>query len=135
MRDSTWGSALGRLYLTGRLTSSDFAAGKHWNSLVTDYSTCRSPTPPRTLQLDAVGGTPADPDSDVGAREALRHRRATAAFLDGRHALRLAGAAAERAAADVCERDCVPVGPIELEALRTGLRSLSTWWSTKRKAR
>lgn len=133
LRAPEWGTQLGRLHIIGRINATQFAAGKRWIELTSDYSTaCQSPMKPRTTQLDAVGGTQADPDSATGQREARRHERCTMAFLEGRTALRLAGAEAERAVESVCELDCAPVGVVELEALCRGLQALSAYWSAKR---
>jgi hypothetical protein len=53
LRDQAWGSQLGRLYLTGQLTSAQFAAGKRWHELSAAYSAaCQAPLPPRTKPLD-----------------------------------------------------------------------------------
>lgn len=137
LKDSTWSSTLGRLHLAGKLNASQLAAGKRWAELVSSYSqACQGPRPPRTKPLDAIGGTPADPDSEKGAREVRRHERATASYLDGRHALRLAGPTAERVVESVCIHDQAPAGFDEMNALRSGLSALSTWWgSSKRKPR
>ena len=65
LKDSTWSSTLGRLHLAGKLNASQLAAGKRWAELVSSYSqACQGPRPPRTKPLDAIGGTPADPDSE-----------------------------------------------------------------------
>ena len=135
LRDSVWCSMLGRMHLTGKITSAQFAAGKRWTTLVADYAlACQAPPPPRTRSLDASGGTPADPDSAAGVREARRHERAAAAYLEGRHVLRLAGAAAERVVDSVCVQDQAPAGLHELDALRAGLQSLAAWWFAKRRS-
>ena len=134
LRDSTWSSQLGRLHLANKITSAQFAAGKRWATLVADYAVaCQCPHPPRSAQLDPIGGMPADPDSATGVREARRHERATANYLDGRRTLRLAGSEAERVVDSVCVQDQAPAGFHELEALRTGLQSLSSWWLARRK--
>jgi hypothetical protein len=134
LRDAMWGTTIGRLYLTGKVSASEYGAAKRWVELVAGYSTaCQSPQPPRTAVLDATGGTPIDPDSISGIKQARQHERATASYLPGRHALRLAGPTAERVVGDVVELGQAPAGQGELEALRTGLQSLSRWWADKRK--
>ena len=85
--------------------------------------------------LDSLGGTAADPDSEAGQREAERHRRISLAYLDARHALRLAGRAAESAVERVCIHNQAALGVTELNALSAGLSALSTHWSAKHKAR
>jgi hypothetical protein len=136
LRDAVWGSALGRLQLTGKLTSSQFAPGKRWAEVVAGYDVaCRAPSPPRSARLEpGVAGAPVDCDSVMGEREARQHQRAVLDYLSGRNSLRLAGSAAERVVDSVCVQDRAPAGLHELDALRTGLQSLSTWWSARRKA-
>lgn len=101
MRDASWGTALSRRYISGKITSSQFAAGKFWVELVMNYSAASlSPRLPKAV-LGAPGGSPVDPDSAAGRREARRHARASADFLDGRHVLRLASREVERVVDDV----------------------------------
>ena len=135
LSDPIWGSMLGRLYRDGKITSALFAAGKRWAEVVADYSEAlRSPKPPRTALLDAIGGRSTDPDTESGRREVRRHEHASAAYLEGRHVLRLAGRDAERVVDSVCARDCAPAGFGGLNALRAGLAALAALWSAKRKA-
>ena len=135
LRDPLWGSMIGRLHLNGKISSAELATAKHWARIVANYSAaCCSPRPPRTVPLDAIGGTPVDPDSATGERGVRRHERASAAWLEGRNALRLAGRDAERVVDSVCARDCALAGFGELNALRAGLQALAALWSAKRKA-
>ena len=135
VRHAAFGTQLGRLYLSGQVSASEFAAGKRWAEIVANYSiSCRSPRPPRTVSFDALGGSSTDPDSESGAREVKRHEQANRAWLEGRNALRLAGREAERVVDDVCARDCALAGFGELNALRAGLQALAALWSAKRKA-
>jgi len=109
------GTPIGRLYLDGKLTSAQFATAKRWAEMVANYSiACRSPSPPRSLSLDAIGIRPTDPDTATGEREMRRHERASAEYLAGRNALRLAGLEAERVVDHVCARDCALAGFGEL---------------------
>ena len=56
VRHQAFGTQLGRLYLNGQVSATEFAAGKRWAEIVANYSiACRSPSPPRTLSLDAIG--------------------------------------------------------------------------------
>ena len=135
LRDSAWATEIGRLHLVGKVSATQFAAAKKWEQIVSNYSVaCQSPRAPITKSLDPHGGQPADPDSEAGTREVRRHERATVAYLDGLNALRLAGSAAEHAIESICIRDSAPVGLAELNALRTGLQSLASHWSARRKA-
>jgi len=113
-----------------RRSSPRASAGPHW-SPTTPWRASRRR---RRGPARHAGGTPSDPDSDAGRHEAKRHEHAAAAYLEGRHVLRLAGAAAERVVDSVCVQDQAPAGFHELDALRAGLQALSTWWSARRKA-
>jgi hypothetical protein len=129
------GTQIGQMYLRGKVAASEYSAARRWSALVADYAVaCQAPREPQTASLEARGGTPADPDSDAGVKEARKHRRDTAAYLDGKQALRLAGATAERVVEDVCILDQAPAGLVELNALRSGLQSLAAHWSARRKA-
>jgi hypothetical protein len=134
LRDGMWGSSLGRLYSTQKISAGELSAGQHWAMLVTEYwQACRSPKPPSTVQFEKRGGSSIDPDSEQGVLEVERHEKISARYLAGRNALRLAGGAAERAVTATCERDEAPTGFHELNALRDGLRRLADWLSDKRK--
>lgn len=130
MRPPEWGTMLGRLYLSGKITSVQFVAGKRWAELATDYSqACQSPRAPRSAKLDPDGGTPPDPDSAKGRREARRHARMVDGYLDGSKLLARTGIAVARVVRDVCELGLAPAGIGEVEALRIGLQALAASWS------
>jgi hypothetical protein len=134
-RDPLWATMIGRIYLAGKLSATEFAAGKRWSELVASYSiACRSPRPPTTISFDEPGGSGLDVDSPRGECEVIAHERINAAWLAGRNALRLAGRDAERVVDHVCARDCALAGFGELNALRAGLQALAALWAAKRKA-
>lgn len=81
-RHQALGSMVGRIYLAGKISASEFAAGTRWRQIVANYSiACRSPPPPKTLSFDAPGGSSTDPDSESGAREVKLHEQANRAWL------------------------------------------------------
>lgn len=132
VRGPEWGTMLGRLYLVGHITESQYAAGRRWSGLVADYSAaCCSPPAPRTAALDPTGGASADPDTATGAREARRHARMVEAYLSGAEMLKRAGAVPHRVVGLVCEKDLAPAGFFEVEALRIGLQTLAAFWSAR----
>jgi hypothetical protein len=130
MRDPLWGTEIGRLYLTGKITATAFAAGKRWAEQAVQYSQALcSPAPdPRAVSFDRSGGDVLDPDSYDGRREARRHERAVASFIDAHVALKSIGGASERAVRHVCERDQMLVGHESLMALIRGLGALAGFW-------
>jgi hypothetical protein len=134
MRDPVWATTLGYLYLAGKVTGSQFAAGKRWADLARDYSAAsQSPKTPQSANLDPKGGTPPDPDSPTGAREARREAHVLHQYIAGLGIINLAGAPARRAVEAVCEQGQVPAGHVQLEALGRGLSALAAFWSERRK--
>jgi hypothetical protein len=126
MRDSVWGSTLGYLYLAGKISSLQFAAGKRWNELAADYSRATlAPRAPRSANLDPRGGTPADPDSLRGRREAYRQVLTVEDYQEASSVLKRLGGPVARIVSDVCEGGRVPGGHAELQALRKGLSALA----------
>jgi hypothetical protein len=133
MRDAVWASSLGRLYLTGNLTSAQFAAGKRWAELVEQYTAaCLSPRQPRSARLERGEGTAIDPDSATGTKEARRHVKAVLSYLTARKVLALMGDAPQAAVRDVVERDLYPVGPFQLAALCGALSALAALWGVRK---
>jgi len=134
MRDPVWGTTLGYLYLSGKVTGSQFAAGKRWADLARDYSAAsQSPKQPRSANLDPKGGEPPDPDSEQGRREARQHAHTLHQYIAGLGIINLAGAPARRAVEAVCEQGQVPAGHTQLEALGRGLSALAAFWSEGRR--
>lgn len=136
MRDPLWGTEIGRLYLAGKITATMFAAGKRWAELATKYSQALcSPSPdPRAISLDRAGSHHVDPDSPEGRREARRHVRAVASFIDAHAALRTHSTAADRAVRATCERNDTISGHAELLALSGGLSRLAAFWGLDKSA-
>jgi hypothetical protein len=84
-RHQALGSMLGRIYLAGKVSATEFAAGTRWRQVVANYSVAlRSPPPPKTISFDAPGGSPTDPDTESGAQEVKLHEQANRAWIEGR---------------------------------------------------
>jgi len=127
LRDAVWGSSLGWLFLNGKINASEFAAGKHWLVLATNYaSALQAPRQPGTAKLDAMGGTPPDPDSDAGQKQARREVSAIADYLEALAVLKRYPGTVLAEVQAVCEQGSVPGGIVELHRLRTGLTALGT---------
>jgi len=132
MRDPEWGTELGRLFLAGKLTAEEFAAGRHWAKLAAGYRTAmQSPSPdPKALDMDGgARGASADPDSEEGQAEAERHKRAKAAYLTADANLLLFGAKPHRAVRLVCERNEVLLDYQQLIDMKRGLCGLAAYWN------
>jgi hypothetical protein len=135
VRPAEWGTELGRLYQTDKITAAQYAAGRKWAGLASDYTqACQGPRTPRTASLDPSGGCATDPDSDKGAKEARRHARIVVGYVEAAAALRLTGRLCGRLVVAVCEDDQVPGGEAEHAALRIGLNALIELWTAKRKS-
>jgi hypothetical protein len=130
MRDPTWGTEIGRLYLAGKITAMAYAAGKRWAELAVLYSRalCSPPPDPKAVCFDRAGGDSLDPDSYEGRKEARRHERAIASFLDAHAALKSTSATSERVVRRVCERNEMLAGHESLLALSRGLEALAGFW-------
>lgn len=136
MRDPLWGTEIGRLYLAGKITATMFAAGKRWAELAAQYSQAlQSPAPdPKAISIERIGAQHIDPDSPEGRREARRHARAVASFLDAHIAIMNHGRAAERIVRTVCERGQMAQGHAEIIALTGGLATLAAFWGLDKSA-
>lgn len=134
LRDPMWGTELGRLHLTGRINSAQFAAGKQWSEYAAQYSQAMlSPNPdPKAIALDAMGSEPIDPDSHAGRKEARRHERSVASFIDARVALQKTLGTSERILRHVCERNEMVSGHFEVLSLACGLTALADFWGLTR---
>ena len=128
--DPKWSTTLGMLSLGRKITDAQFAAGLHWAELARDYSqACLAPRQPRSVNLEPMGGTLADPNTAQGQREAAREARTLHRYIASLAALKLAGGPARAAVAHVVERDQWVAGAMELEDLRTGLSALAEWFA------
>jgi hypothetical protein len=126
MRDPVWGSMLGLLFLAGKINALQFAAGKRWNELAADYSRATlAPKQPRSANLDPKGGTPADPDSAQGRREARRQVLTLEDYQEALNVLKRLGGPVLAIVVDICEGGRVPGGFAELQHLKRGLSALA----------
>jgi hypothetical protein len=130
LKDKVWGTPLGWLHVSGKLNSTQFAAGLRWSELVADYAKAmQGPKPPQSARLAPEGGTPVDPDSPTGLREARRHSQIVHQYLGAISVLKHASGHVRNAVREVCELRQMPTGEDQLRALGTGLNVLTVWWS------
>jgi hypothetical protein len=123
-----WGSELGRLYLQGRITSTMYAAGKHWSELAHNYRNAIGVFPVRGSTGERSGNShPIDPGSDRGAKIARREAdQAERFFLAHAVLVRVEAASLVRA---LCEDNQAPCGSNELMRVRKGLNALTAHWN------
>ena len=125
MCDPEWGSELGRLYLEGALTASQYAAGRKWRQGAAEYRGSIGVFPVRSVALQrGIQGHEVDPDSPEGQKQATRERNGAERFFAAHARLALAGGLAESVVRRICEEDEAPCGFAEHQALRKGLTSL-----------
>jgi hypothetical protein len=131
---AAWGTTLGWLYLDGKLTEAQFAAGNRWAQLTRDYEMAQqAPRPPGTVQLERSHGVQLDPDSEDGRKEARRHRQALLEYVGGVTMLDLASSSSRRVLSNVVIENLLPVGKAELTELGTALSVLATWFASGRR--
>lgn len=130
LRDAVWGTELGRLHLTGRINTAQFAAGRKWAECATVYyQALNGPAPdPKAIAYEIVKGEAIDPDSREGRKEARRHERAVASMIDARAAVKSTPGASERILRHICERNEMVVGHHEVMSLACALDSLASFW-------
>ncbi len=130
LRDPMWGTELGRLHLTGKITTVQFAAGRQWCEYAARYQQalcCPSPDP-KAVAWESLKSEGADPDSPEGRKEARRHVRSVASYQDAHVALKSSLGVSVRILQQVCERDEMLTGHMELQSLICGLDALAGFW-------
>jgi hypothetical protein len=133
VRPPEFGTQLGRLMASGRITPAQFNAGNAWCVLVQAYAiACRGPKQPGSIEMDAAGGTASDVDSDIGIKEAGRDRRVVETYLAATQLLKLAPARSLKTLEAVVVRDEYYGTHDDLVALKAALDILSAFYSSKR---
>lgn len=126
MSDPKWGTELGRLYLAGRISEVQFAAGEWWAEAAAKFRQAIGAFPMKSPSVElGRGGTSPDPDSDEGRKIAVREAEQAERFFEAHAVLLSAGLGAEKAVRDVCERGVCSIFESELKALRLGLLALA----------
>lgn len=123
LRDQKWGTELGRLYLAGRISEVEFAAGEWWTETAGRFRRSIGIFPVRSVSFETGRrGMTADPDSEEGRKQAAREANQAEVFFEAHAVLLDAGQGAEQAVRDVCERGLLS----DLKPLRVGLQALAT---------
>lgn len=127
MCDAEWGTELGRLFLQGKISAPQYAAGKWWAGLaVRARKAIDAPkeAPTKSAFVKGLGGHDPDPDSEAGQQQAARDREAVMEFMAAHGALIGAGMLAERAVRMVCEDRKTVETHLQLLSLGRGLEWL-----------
>ncbi len=138
LRDSRWGTELGRLCLIGRIDDQQLAAGLRWAEYADRYrQALLSPSPdPKAIAYEHRGaGHSIDPDSPEGQKEMRRHCRAVASFIDAATALKAHSAKSMSVIREVCEGNKAAVGHEQIMLLSSGLTVLSDFWGLTGKSK
>jgi hypothetical protein len=127
LRDAEWGTEMGRLYLEGKLTAAQYAAGKWWATLAARYADAIGAKPhPKPIALERGSAShQCDPGSERGMEIAQTHERDVRRFLAVYEALQKCGAVVVQAVRDLCEYDQSPVGHYQFTKLIEGLNALA----------
>lgn len=129
LRDSEWGTELGRLLLNGVITDSMYAAGKRWAEQAARYNGVIGVFPLKSAS--AEGGSwshQPDPDSPRGRAIAAQERNAMERYFEAEAVLISGGPGVRVTVRRVCEEGEVLGGYSEVLALRIGLLKLSDHW-------
>jgi hypothetical protein len=136
--DAAYGTVLGRLYLEGRLSAAQFAAGQRFDRLTRRYlqAIAAPRRDPRSIGLgDGPRSADSDPDSPAGREQMEDHRTTIAAMGAARAVLAGCGKAAESAVRGLCEVGELPAGWSGHSALAAGLSALAGHWRLGRDGR
>lgn len=107
MQDARWGAEIGRLYLAGRITSEQYAAGCRWADLARRHSAAlgaRAGTA-SSSDFNRSQGAPIDPDSDAGLLESRRHLKDLERYQKALVVLARHGVSVRMAIRRLCEDD------------------------------
>lgn len=129
MRDAVWGSVLGYLYMSAKLTEEQFHAGDRWTMLARKYhKVMQGPVDPRSVLLTRVRAANSKmmesfstQITDGVAREGYEQ-----AMVAVRSSTR--GAARLKALIRVCELDLLPIGQEQVDDVRGALDVLKNHW-------
>lgn len=133
MCDAEWGTVIGLYYLSGKLTSREYSAGKRWADVWAEYCSATGiPSPdPRSLVIGApTRSEPPDPESHAGAAAARRAKRARKKFEEAHAVLLKCGMQAEAAVRKLCDGlGQTPVGHEQFLHAKRGLEALAKLWA------
>lgn len=133
MRDPEWATVIGRLYLAGTFTTSQYSAGKRWATVWAEYCVATgipSPDPKSVVLGEPSRGEPPDPDSDAGRAAAKKAAKARKRFEEARRELLKCGEDAEKSVRAICEGlGKSPSCYEQILATRRGLDALAKLWA------
>ena len=109
-----------------KIDGAQFAAGKYWVRLSANYARAQeTPRSIRSAALEPEGGTPPDPDSYKGRKQAEQEAQAIEDYEAALAILKRAPRPILAAVVAVCEQGQAPIGLVQLQFLRRGLSALA----------
>ena len=133
MRDPEWGTELGRLSLTGKITTDMHGAGRIWREQAHRYRNSIGIFPVRSARLELVSqAMQPDPESREGQKLARRDANLAEIFFAAHARLTATGTLAGSVVRRVCEEDEPHCGELEYRALRRGLYALAQHYGLTR---
>jgi hypothetical protein len=134
-----WGSTIGRLFVVGKISATEFEAGRRWGLFMAEYLRLIGAPPPHeppgpiaTLGEAHGRGDREDPPIDSKAGRRLKEHRDRIVDEMDRALLVLGPADIAAAFRLTVERDQHPVGTIGLANLRHALTRLAAHWKVSR---
>ena len=128
MVDEHWGTVIGRYFLTGQISPSQYEAARKFGSIVEAYDRMmQGPRPPAQSVGEHIKGAEVDPFSEAGEAEVERHK----AVYDMIESLR--GVIGCRKLFDDTRKLCYGVGELpdnyeRFLMIKTALGSLVSYW-------
>jgi hypothetical protein len=135
--DAAFATPLGRLFLDGQLTATQYAAGRRFDRLIRNHTRAlAAPPEPKSRGYDYdPRGPQIDPDSAAGQREVAEHRAIVAAMDEAKAVLASCGKTTEKIVRGLCADGELPAGAAGRVTLSAGLDALADHWGLTRLGR
>lgn len=125
MRDAIWGTVLGYLHLSGKLSIDQFTAGVHWARLSRFYHRAmEGPRDPRSNLLTRVSTSNAPKPEQHDAHAMVQAYEAVMREIS----VTTHGAQRLAAMVRVCELNLLPTSPQQVQELVDGLEIARNFW-------
>ena len=126
-----YGTPVGRMVLEGGITTEQYLAARQWDRRSRLYwpAICAPAPDPQAARIGKARGTPPDPSSAAGKKQANRERNVVDSFREALAQVEILGPAYVRTVREVCEGSGRPTeGYADLMRLRAALTRLAVFW-------